>query len=343
MARGTLTLVIAGIAVAAAACASPSAVPGSQPHVGSGRAKAVASTAAKAHTQSPRAKAHAANTRGRGRRTTGKVPTSVAAQVGAARKMLTKLHVATDGTLSGYDRTGEFGEAWVDVNANGCSTRDDILNRDLVATTHETSCYITAGTLHDPYTGRPMRFTSKNPTAVQIDHVVPLALAWQLGARNWSQGKRVAFANDPSELLAVDGTNNERKGDSGPDQWLPPNRAYDCTYVIRFTRVASLYGLRISPGIRTAIRNQLNTCRRVAGSPATLRALPSRLWSRAASLGGSTSSGSARAGGRSSARGSVYYANCDAVRAAGKAPLYRGQPGYRAGLDGDDDGVACES
>lgn len=40
--------------------------------------------------------------------------------------------------------------------------------------------------------------------------------------------------------------------------------------------------------------------------------------------------------------GSAYYKNCDAVRAAGKAPLHRGDPGYRAGLDRDDDGVACE-
>ena len=38
----------------------------------------------------------------------------------------------------------------------------------------------------------------------------------------------------------------------------------------------------------------------------------------------------------------VYYKNCDAVRAAGKAPLHRGDPGYRAGLDRDKDGVACE-
>ncbi len=39
---------------------------------------------------------------------------------------------------------------------------------------------------------------------------------------------------------------------------------------------------------------------------------------------------------------SVHYANCDAARAAGAAPLHRGEPGYRAGLDRDDDGVACE-
>lgn len=38
----------------------------------------------------------------------------------------------------------------------------------------------------------------------------------------------------------------------------------------------------------------------------------------------------------------VYYANCSEVRAAGKAPLYRGQPGYRSGLDRDADGIACE-
>jgi hypothetical protein len=38
----------------------------------------------------------------------------------------------------------------------------------------------------------------------------------------------------------------------------------------------------------------------------------------------------------------VYYKNCDDVRAHGAAPLYRGEPGYRAGLDRDGDGVACE-
>lgn len=39
---------------------------------------------------------------------------------------------------------------------------------------------------------------------------------------------------------------------------------------------------------------------------------------------------------------SVYYAGCDEVRAQGKDPVYAGQPGYRHGMDGDGDGVACE-
>lgn len=38
----------------------------------------------------------------------------------------------------------------------------------------------------------------------------------------------------------------------------------------------------------------------------------------------------------------VYYSGCNEVRAAGLAPLYRGQPGYRPEMDGDDDGIACE-
>ena len=39
---------------------------------------------------------------------------------------------------------------------------------------------------------------------------------------------------------------------------------------------------------------------------------------------------------------SVHYAGCNEVRALGKAPLYAGQPGYRIGMDGDGDGIACE-
>ncbi|KQN24148.1 hypothetical protein ASF00_14900 [Sphingomonas sp. Leaf34] len=39
---------------------------------------------------------------------------------------------------------------------------------------------------------------------------------------------------------------------------------------------------------------------------------------------------------------SVYYSGCREARAAGAAPIYRGQPGYRPGMDGDNDGIACE-
>ncbi|WP_424858000.1 excalibur calcium-binding domain-containing protein [Streptomyces sp. SAI-170] len=52
--------------------------------------------------------------------------------------------------------------------------------------------------------------------------------------------------------------------------------------------------------------------------------------------------GSGDDSGTSGSGGFVYYKNCDAVRAAGKAPIYRGQPGYRSDLDRDGDGKACD-
>ncbi|MEU0188502.1 excalibur calcium-binding domain-containing protein [Streptomyces afghaniensis] len=60
---------------------------------------------------------------------------------------------------------------------------------------------------------------------------------------------------------------------------------------------------------------------------------------RPAAGGGSDDSGS----GGSDGSADVYYANCDAVRAAGAAPIHRGEPGYASHLDRDDDGIACDT
>jgi hypothetical protein len=267
--------------------------------------------------------------------------------------MLAQVTVGGRGPKTGYERTVVFGPAWADVDANGCGTRDDILSRDLEGASKREGCVVVGGVLRDPYTGRDISFSKANASAVQIDHVVALSLAWQLGAAQWPQGERVTFANDPANLLAVDGPANGQKSDSGPDSWLPANRAYRCTYVIRFTRVVSAYKLRLTSSMRDVIGSQLDNCTTVAGDPANLRALPSTVWDRAARLGGgdsSTRSDSAAQtvapppaqSGPTSGGSDVYYANCPAVRAAGKAPLQRGDPGYRAALDRDGDGLACE-
>ena len=41
--------------------------------------------------------------------------------------------------------------------------------------------------------------------------------------------------------------------------------------------------------------------------------------------------------------GTAFYENCDAVRAAGAAPIRRGEPGYSSKLDRDGDGIGCEN
>jgi hypothetical protein len=199
--------------------------------------------------------------------------------------MLEKVQIGGRGAKTAYQRTADFGEAWVDVDGNSCRTRDDLLARDLTVTAKRSACVVTAGVLRDPYTGQSIEFRKSQAAQVQIDHVFPLGLAWQLGAPQWPQGERVAFANDPEELLAVGGPVNQDKGDSGPDSWLPPDRAYRCTYVIRFTRIASTYALRLTPSMRDAIARQLDACRTVVGDPAGLKPLPASVWPRAARIG----------------------------------------------------------
>jgi hypothetical protein len=259
------------------------------------------------------------------------------ADIAATRALLGQLSVHPLGPLRGYDRLLRFGDAWADVDHNGCDTRNDILRRDLQRTRPRASCDVRRGVLLDPYTSQVIRATPATMATIQIDHVVALGLAWRLGAATWGEGERVTFANDPANLLAVDAHSNESKGDGGPDTWLPPVVGYRCTYVARFTRVAWLYHLSITKRIRTAVERQLTSCQAMVGDPATLTALSRSLWASAARYRPTAAQPS------TGHQSGVYYANCAAVIAAGKAPLFRGQPGYSMALDRDGDGVACET
>ncbi len=209
------------------------------------------------------------------------VRSHTAAQVAAARRMLATIRVGGRGPRTGYQRI-KFGAAWLDVDRNRCRTRDDILARDLTDVIRRDRCVVIAGTLADPYTGQTLHFRKTNATAVQLDHVTPLALAWQLGAAQWPAGRRIAFANDPANLLAVDGHANAAKQASGPDSWLPPNKPYRCTYAIRFTRVVAGYHLRLTPSMRASVTLLLDKCLGVAGSPAGLPVFGTKVWRDAA-------------------------------------------------------------
>jgi Protein of unknown function (DUF1524) len=174
--------------------------------------------------------------------------------------------------IRGYDyRRAAFGESWTDDNDapgghNGCDTRNDILDRDLVDKTYVSikRCpnAIATGTLHDPYTNDTIAFVRGNQTgaAVQIEHIVPLAYAWDLGARNWTDEMRLRFANDPANLLAVDGPANQDKGDQEPATWMPPNTAFRCQYAIQFIAVLRGYGLPVDAPSAPVLREAADTC-----------------------------------------------------------------------------------
>lgn len=162
----------------------------------------------------------------------------------------------------GYDRESEFG-GWAPANCGKATTRDLILARDLTDVSRDSSCRVASGTLADPYTGRGIAFRRgvKTSAAVQIDHVVSLYDAWASGARDWDQGKRVEYANDPDVLLASDGPANMAKGSGidvngrstwltqhtgAPDIWMPDNKAYRCDYMAKRVGIKTKYGLTMT-------------------------------------------------------------------------------------------------
>jgi hypothetical protein len=253
--------------------------------------------------------------------------------------------------MTGYDRA-LFGQAWADVDRNGCDTRNDVLRRDLRAFTLKAGtngCVVLRGTLHDPYTGRSIAFV-RGPgtsTLVQIDHVVALGDAWQKGAQRWTPARRTDFANDPLNLLAVDGPTNQRKGDGDAATWLPPLRSSRCAYVARQIAVKGRYGLSVTAAERAAMLRVLQTC--PGQALPTSHAIPLGGGS-TGSTGSSGSSGSTttpssapRVVGGTSAGTDPRFATCKAAIAAGYGPYRRGvDPEYSWYRDADSDGVVCE-
>lgn len=199
----------------------------------------------------------------------------------------------------GGSRTGWFGQAWTDVDGDGCDTRNEILARDLTDTDFSREdgvqdaaagrgqgaavcpdATVWSGTLHDPYTGATVHFRRGQDTsdAVQIDHVVPLNYLYAHGAWAWEERKRLLVANDPLNLLAVDGRANQDKSNCGPATcpagstetgtwttatgpgWWPPDSGYRCEYARRFVSVAAAYELGLPDADAAALRTVLADC-----------------------------------------------------------------------------------
>ncbi|MFF3204757.1 HNH endonuclease family protein [Streptomyces sp. NPDC002962] len=179
---------------------------------------------------------------------------------GAALAAAESLAVKGRAPKTGYDRE-KFGSAWADTDSNSCDTRDDILKRDLEEVKFTGgACKVSYGVLEsDPYSGKDVTYR-RGSSKVDIDHVVALSDAWQKGAKYWDAGKRIALANDPLNLLAVDASTNRSKGDGDTATWLPPNKAYRCTYVAAQVAVKKKYELWVTAAEKSAMEKVLETC-----------------------------------------------------------------------------------
>ncbi|GAA3678598.1 HNH endonuclease family protein [Nonomuraea antimicrobica] len=173
----------------------------------------------------------------------------------AAFVQLGQLDVATPRSMAGYSRA-RFPH-W-SQQGDGCDTREVVLARDGADVKQDENCRAISGTWHSEYDGRD--FTSAS--ALDIDHMVPLAQAWRSGANTWTDARRRQFANDLDgpQLIAVSAASNRSKGDQSPDQWRPPLRSYWCTYSRAWIDIKSRYELSVTEPEREALAEMLTTC-----------------------------------------------------------------------------------
>lgn len=185
---------------------------------------------------------------------------SVQNQGELASVALDKFEVKGRAPKTGYSRS-EFGNGWATVL--GCDMRNRMLQAGMrEASLAEDGCIVLSGALDDPYTGKTILFSRGADTSddVQIDHVVALSDAWQKGAQALDYETREQFANDPLNLLAVDGPTNQEKGDGDAATWLPPDKSFRCRYVARQIAVKQRYHLWVTEAEKSAMKRVLNGC-----------------------------------------------------------------------------------
>ncbi len=174
-----------------------------------------------------------------------------------AQAALAALETKGRGPKTGYDRD-LFKWNGFDFDRNGCDQRNDILRRDMSdpeIKEGSNGCRVESGWLQDRYSGEAIHLTRDQ---VDIDHVVALSNAWQMGAAQWDDQTRQAFANDPLNLVATTQAMNRGKGDGDAATWLPPKNR--CDYVARQAAVKFAYGLAVTEAEREAMDRILADC-----------------------------------------------------------------------------------
>lgn len=152
---------------------------------------------------------------------------------------------------------------WVDENKDCRDTRVEVLLRDArakVVFADERKCKVESGVWMDVYTGNKVT----DPTEMDVDHLVPLKNAHDSGGWTWSKERRREYANSLAfrgHLLAVSASENRRKGEKGPERYMPPNQAHHCDYLRFWTKVKQDWELSMNDAERSTVSNGLEACR----------------------------------------------------------------------------------
>ncbi len=167
------------------------------------------------------------------------------------------LEVAPEHADQDYDRDA-FGD-W-ETQPDGCTTRERVLLDEATeAPDVGPGCDVGDGEWESVYDGEVV----DDPGELDIDHLVPLAEAWESGADEWTDAEREAYANDlehPQALVAVTAGSNRSKGDGDPAEWRPPERSTWCDYALDWIAVKAEWGLTADPDEIAELEEMLATC-----------------------------------------------------------------------------------
>ena len=128
-------------------------------------------------------------------------------------------------------------------------------------------CVVVSGKWFDSYSGKFI-YSAKR---IDIDHIIPLKKAHTLGANKWDKKKRKQFANDPDNLLPVSLRLNRQKGAKGPTKWMPPDKSYQCNYLIKWLTLTEKYSLKVAEEstAESSLRTKIKSCNEPNRLPAS--------------------------------------------------------------------------
>lgn len=132
---------------------------------------------------------------------------------------------------------------WIDADRDCQDSRQEILIRDSIEKVKfktSKNCRVKSGLWVGPYSGKKAR----NPSKFDIDHIVPLSHAYEVGGKDWTREQKKLFANDFENLLVTDSSANRSKGKKAPHEWMPPNKKYHCEYLNKWIAIKQKYKLR---------------------------------------------------------------------------------------------------
>ena len=170
---------------------------------------------------------------------------------------------ARDSLLTDYRQREKFfnEDDWSyeeDFDGDCQSTRQEILvltSRVDVRYTNPRNCVVRTGEWLDEYTGELFEVAVK----LEVDHIIPRMYAHTHGGDRWTPEKKLAFANDPLNIMLIDRREIRRKRDRGPSRYLPRDE-FQCEYINLWEQISEKYGLQLSTTDRSTISRLNSDC-----------------------------------------------------------------------------------